>query len=85
MRLWLADAADGARHVCPGIPHPAIGTDLVGGDQVLAGGVPGAGPYPRRSLIGGDADGNGGVGTVIEHSPDMPSGFIILTSYPSND
>lgn len=26
-----------------------------------------------------------GVGTVIEHAPDMPDGFIIITSYPRND
>lgn len=26
-----------------------------------------------------------GVGTVIEHAPDMPNGFIIITSYPRND
>lgn len=26
-----------------------------------------------------------GVGTVIEHDPDMPNGFIIITSYPRND
>ena len=26
-----------------------------------------------------------GVGTVIEHAPDMPDGFIIITSYPRRD
>lgn len=26
-----------------------------------------------------------GVGTVIEYAPDMPNGFIIITSYPRND
>jgi len=26
-----------------------------------------------------------GVGTVIEHAPDMPDGFIIITSYPRID
>ncbi|MBY5934863.1 hypothetical protein KUV51_17780 [Tateyamaria omphalii] len=26
-----------------------------------------------------------GVGTVIEHAPDMPDGFIIITSYPRGD
>ncbi len=26
-----------------------------------------------------------GVGTVIEYAPDMPNGFIIITSYPGND
>ncbi len=26
-----------------------------------------------------------GVGTVIEHAPDMPDGFVIITSYPRND
>ncbi|SEM13131.1 phage putative head morphogenesis protein, SPP1 gp7 family [Roseovarius azorensis] len=26
-----------------------------------------------------------GVGTLIRHAPDMPSGFIIITSYPRND
>ena len=26
-----------------------------------------------------------GVGTVIEHAPDMPNGFIIITSYPRNE
>ena len=26
-----------------------------------------------------------GVGTLIEYAPDMPSGFIIITSYPRND
>jgi len=26
-----------------------------------------------------------GVGTVIEHAPDMPNGFIIITSYPRID
>lgn len=26
-----------------------------------------------------------GVGTVIEHAPDMPDGFIIITSYPRVD
>jgi SPP1 gp7 family putative phage head morphogenesis protein len=26
-----------------------------------------------------------GVGTVIEYAPDMPHGFIIITSYPRND
>lgn len=26
-----------------------------------------------------------GVGTYIQHAPDMPNGFIIITSYPRND
>lgn len=26
-----------------------------------------------------------GVGTYIRHAPDMPNGFIIITSYPRND
>lgn len=26
-----------------------------------------------------------GVGTVIEYAPDMPNGFIIITSYPRNE
>lgn len=26
-----------------------------------------------------------GIGTVIEHAPDMPNGFIIITSYPRRD
>ncbi len=26
-----------------------------------------------------------GVGTVIEYAPDMPDGFIIITSYPRRD
>ena len=26
-----------------------------------------------------------GVSTVIEHTPDMPDGFVIITSYPRND
>lgn len=26
-----------------------------------------------------------GVATVIQHAPDMPNGFIIITSYPRND
>ena len=26
-----------------------------------------------------------GVATVIEYAPDMPNGFVIITSYPRND
>ena len=26
-----------------------------------------------------------GVGVTIEHAPDMPNGFVIITSYPRND
>lgn len=26
-----------------------------------------------------------GVGVVIEHAPDMPQGFVIITGYPRND
>ena len=60
MRLGLAEAAGDGGHVCACLLHPAIGTDFIGGCQVLAGGVLGAGPCPRGGLVGGDADGNGG-------------------------
>jgi len=26
-----------------------------------------------------------GVGTVIRHAPDMPNGFVIITSYPRDE